>query len=377
MATWLDRERGTAQGRIVPSTLAPAAGEHIFALGGDAIEAPATLTRGAYSQVRQDVDLTDWDVVAATIETRGVPAAQFIIPDRLLVVPGETLALWPLFEDGWAGGRADGGTNEPRLLPVGDVAVGVETYSTAGRACRTFPSGGATAQLSGVNTPRLWATALPTYTFECFLNFRADDYADSTGLNFDLFRCETAGGGGLRIYLAGVGASHEWLLAMDHTNGGVTVTQTCPSYGWTTSDGWHHVALVYDGMATGAAQLALYIDGLFASAAVDGIYGLAGAPVAGEVLTVGDPGLWGAISQVRLSNVAHDASEVAADYLTCTTAPATELARWRMSLLIGGTPYCTRVIRPTEARRLVDFRAPVRHLTGVQSVIYRLSLEAV
>lgn len=376
MATWLDRERGIAQGRIVPSTLTPAAGTHVFAIGGDAIVAPATLTRGAYSQVRQDVDLTDYDVVEATIETIGVPAAQFVIPDRLLIVPGETLVLWPLFEDGWAGGRADLYGN-PELAPVGDVAVDAETYSAAGRACRAIPSGSTTAQLAGVNTPRLWATALPAYTFECFLDFRADDYADSTGLNFDLFRCETAGGGGLRIYLAGVGASHEWLLAMDHTNGGVTVTQTCPSYGWTASDGWHHVALVYDGTALGADQLKLYIDGLFASAAADGIYGLPGAPLVGEALTVGHPGLWGALSQVRLSSVAHDAGEVAADYLTCTAAPATELARWRMSLLIGGTTYCSRIIRPTEARRLVDFRAPVRHLTGVQSVIYRLALEAV
>lgn len=372
----MDRERGTAQGRIVPSTLTPAAGTHVFALGGDAIQAPATLTRRAYSYIRQDVDLTDYDVVTATFETIGVPAAEFEIPNRLLEVVGETVVLWSLFEDGWAGAIPDGRA-EPRLAPVGTVAVGAETYSTSGRACRTFPSGGATAQLAGVNTPRLWATTLPAYTFECFLDFRAGDYADSTGVNLDLFRCETAGGGGLRVYLAGVGGGRSWLLTVDHTLGGVTQTQTCPSYAWATSDGWHHVALAYDVFAVGAAQLTLYIDGVLASLGADEVGLPPGAPVAGEALTVGHPGLWGALSQVRLSLVAVTPEDVAADYATCAAAPVTELAQWRMSLLIGSVEYCTRVIRPTEARRLVDFRAPVRHLTGTHGVILRLLLEAV
>lgn len=373
--TWFDRYAGEGQGRCVPGTLTPAAGAHVFVLGGDALTAPATLEAGAYTEVSQSVDLTAFDVVTAALETIGVPAVTFEAPDRLAFVPGETAVLWTLAEDTWAGALPDG-VAAPQLFPVGDIAVGTESYSTTARSCRTFPTAGATAQLAGVNTPALWA-ALPAYTFDCFLDFLADDYAASTGIDLDLFRCETAAGGGLRIYLAGVGGGHEWLLTVDHTVGGVTQTQTCPAYGWSASDGWHHVMLAYDSAAVGAAQLALYIDGIFASAGAGAVGGLPGVPAAGEALTVGHPGLWGALSQVRLSAGAFDAARALADYTLCTAAPVTALARWRMELRIDGVAYCSRVVRPTEARRLVDFRAPVRHLAGAHTVAFRLSLEAV
>lgn len=374
MATWFDRWRGEGQGRCAPATLAPTAGDRCFVLGGDALTVPATLQAGSYTEVAQAVDLTGYDVVAADLQTIGVPAASFVTPDRLPWVSGETITLWPLAE---AAGLALPDVSGPQLAPQGDLAVGTEAYSTTGRPCRTFPTAGATAYLAGTNTPRGWSADLSAYTFECWLLFRPRDYADSTGINLDLYRCETAGGGGLRIYLAGVGGGLSWLLTVDHTVGGVTQTQTCPTYAWAANDGWHHVALVYDGTAIGAAQLALYIDGLAASAGAGAVGGDAGAPALSEALTVGHPGLWGALSQVRLSGIPFDAARVAADYLLCTAAPVTQLARWRMALRIDGVEYCARTLRATEARSLADFRAPVRHLSGAHTVAFRLTLEAV
>ena len=369
MATWFDKYRGEGQGRCKPGTLQTADGEYMFVLGGDAITVPATLTDGVYSEVSQAVDLTSYDVVSAVLETKGCPMSQFVTPDQLPNLTG-TMGRWLLDEA--ADLALDSSKFGRHLTPNAFVTVAGETYSTSSRNSREWAAGG---DLSGIFTPGIGVGAIDKYSWDGWINFDADFYPASTGLDIDLFRCVAPGVGGLAIYLAGVFGGHEWNVAVDHFTSVGNMVQSCPAYGFTTSDGWHFVTLVYDVAEAGLDQLKLYVDGVFVSSAAGAVPAIE-APSDGTALSLGDAAYVGEMSQIRWTSAARTAANHADDYLLTTSAASSRSAIWRMELRIGGVPYATRIIRPTEARRLVDFRAPVRHLAGVHTVTLRLILEA-
>jgi len=384
MSTWFDRQGGAQQGRIAPSVRVDAAdGTYSFVLGSDGDTELATLSDGDYTEIKQTVDLTDIDIIQATINTAGVAMSQRT--DNVgLQVETDTLFLFPMDRD------FEGATNHVLtgfdLEGVPDIESGDETYSSAGSKCRVIPVG-ITARLAGFNTPQAFTPdPLTEYTFEAWINFDCDSHAVSLGIDPVVFECMTAGagGGGLRIELLG-GAGHTWSYQVTHNDGAATTVVNLPGYAITTNIGWHMVSIVYDGASVGT-ELELYIDKV--SQTTGAMATDVDAPDIGEDVQIGDPLLYGSIDQFKLSNTAHALATVQSDYDSCVDAPTTYDHTWKMQILIDDVlvDSAERIITDTEEEQFVDFRVPVRNLdlgggwaavTGNHTVAVRLKLEEV
>jgi hypothetical protein len=388
MATAFNRYRGESQGRIVPRNVAAVDADRVFVLGADGPTEPQILSDGDYTQVAQDVDLTTIDLVGASMETVGVAMQDFTYPVGLQV-EADTIALWRMDYDFAAAGLTPGALNwvkpGPDLDGEGDIAAVLETYGPAGYRglSRQVPLSSTTARLRGANTPAIIPAGLSAYTLDLWLDFDADARAAAnggvaTGIDPVLFDVTTAGGGGLRVYLAGTVGVKEWTVAVTHQDAaGVAVTRTFAAWPITTTLGWTMLSVAYDAAEVGADKLKLYADGLYVASGSSAITQDPAPAAAGEVLDVADPDLWGRIDQVRLSNTAHGATAVLADYDQCTDPPTTHAAQWIMQVLIDGVIYAERVIAAGEARTWADYYAPVRHLNGTHAVAFRLKLHEV
>lgn len=384
MSTWFDRQGGAQQGRIAPTGVDPATGTYSFVLGSDGDTELATLSDGDYTEIQQTVDLTDIDIIEASIDTVGVAMSQRT-DDVGLQVESDTLFLFPMNRD------YEGATNWVLsgfdLEGVPAIESDDETYSSAGSKCRTIPVGATTARLAGVNTPQAFTPdPLVAYTFEAWINFDCDSHAVSPGIDPVVFECMTAGagGGGLKIELKG-GGGHSWSYQVTHNDGAATTTVNLSAYTITTSIGWHMVTIVYDTTAAGV-ELELYIDKV--SQTTGAMATDVAAPDAGEDVQLGDPLLYGSIDQFRLSNTVHALAAVQAGYDSCVDAPTTYNHTWKMQLLIDSVlvDSAERIIVAAEEEQFIDFRVPVRNLdlgggwgpvTGNHTVAVRLKLEEV
>lgn len=383
MANAFDRYRGEASGRIEPTLFDVPDGARVFVLGAEGDTEAHVLSAGDYAEIAQTVDLTSIDLIGANMDSIGVSMNDFVEPAGLLV-ESDTLGLWN-FDRDWSGATVPPGAFDlvgggVELDGEGDIAQASESYSSSPTFCRNVPNLSTTARIFGANDPMVFVSALNEYTVEWWMNFDADARAAAnggvaTGIHPDVARVNTSGAGGLRIFLEGATGAKQWNVAATHWNlAGTPSTQSMPMWPITSNLGWTMCSLVYDSALVGAAKHALYVDGALASNAVGAIaHDPDPATIAGEVQLT-DPDLWGGFDQVRISDTAHGAAKVLADYNRCVNAPVSTGAAWLMQVLIGGVVYCERTIAAGESRRWRDFYAPVRSLTGSHSVAVRMSL---
>jgi hypothetical protein len=212
-----------------------------------------------------------------------------------------------------------------------------------------------------------------------WVNFLADSHPASTGIDPVIFECISAGAaGGLGLSLVGLVGGHEWFPAVLHRPaGGPTTGVSFGGWSITSDPGWKLLTVVYDTSIVGADQLKLYVDGVYACDGVAPINVDPDPAVITDSVVLGSPDLFGNLGAVRLSNTAHDATRVLADYEASTIAPVPRAAEWRQQILIDGGVYAERAIRAAERRQWGDFFAPVRHLNGVHTVAFRLALSEV
>jgi hypothetical protein len=379
MTTWLDRLRGQGQGRTRPQSFIAPDGDHVFVLGAEGQHEPAILGDGDFTEIKQLVDLSGWDLVAATLDTVGVAMS---VEQPAPGFPDDPDTLWWFNYDiaiHHASNLVDGAF---ALDDAGDMEFGVETYSPAATACRVIPVGSTTAALQGVNTPQFFPSpTLPQYTIQLWMFFDSDNVPGSWGFHPMLFTCADVPNGGLIFGLSGSSGvhAHSWRFAVTHYNGGAIVgTGFMTPIINTPSFGWHLVTLTYDDSLFVADRLKLYIDAdPVPILAVGGMSVTPAAPAAGAPIYVANPKLWGSVDEMRMLSRALTPAEIAASYLATTTMPTPIDYEWAMQIIINGEVYAERVIRADERRRWSDFKAPVRNLSGVCEVGFRLGLRRI
>jgi hypothetical protein len=378
-ATWFDRLRGESQGRIVPTGRAAAHGDRAFVLGADAaVIEPALLGVGDWTEIRQVVDLTEYDLLTATLDTIG----RVLIPwvDRSVWRTGieDELARWTLDQAPEAvPDLVDGGPPLVGALAAGDLELGAETYSPDGALCRVVPIGSTTGQLVGQNDPQIIPGTLVEYTLQAWIDFNTAAHVASAGVNATVFDMLPLIGtsGGLRVRLVGVAGPgvHEWLVELRHKNGGTTQTATFAAPVIDAAPGWGMLSIRYDFMRAAALQADVcWNDATIAPA---GISLVPPAPAAlGQLIRYGSADLVGGLSAVRLVGRRLDDAELAASWAECTTAPPAVRLAWRMQILIDGVVFAEHTIAEDEDRRWTDWAIPVRRYTGTHDVAFRLAL---
>jgi len=379
MITWLDRLRGSGQGRSVPESFTPPDGEYVFILGAEGQPEPAVLSDGDFTEVKQVVDLTDWDLVVATMDTVGQVMSQAQPPSGF---PSDYSPLWHFnYNIGLPTARnlVTGGFT---VDDQGDIEVDNENYSPLLTRCRRIPVGSTSAKLLGQNTPQWFSgSPLDNYTFQMWVNFDAVAHAGSSGISPILFKCADATPNGVNFGLSGTfgPSAHQWVVSVVHHAAGTTST-TFPGFVWDTPNpGWKLVTVTWDlSIVTPGDRLKLYIDDN--PTPYLGAAPLAGSPNAAAVATpleIADPDLWGLIDEMRMLDVTLSPTEIAASYDACTVFSTPIDFEWLMQIIINGEIYGERVVRPDESRRWTDFKAPVRHLNGDCEVAFRLALQEI
>jgi hypothetical protein len=382
MGTEFDRLRGSRSGRIAPINIGADRidGSYLFALGVDG-DWSGQLSDSDFSEVQQKLDLTGVDLVTARLFTRG----------RVLE-PYQASSGWFTYSDNLFLFRFDeerldsGNWQRPGfdLRPEGDLGRSVETYSPEHSPCRVVPVNSTTARMVSTNAPQFHTSDLDAYTFQFWLNFLSESHPTSDGVDVVLFRCVSAGVGGLEIGLkgaTGVGA-HAWSFYVRHVNGATDETRYFLSHVIDTNTGWKLYSIVFDSTLVGVAKLKLYVDGALAcSVSVAPTVSPAAANL-GESIQVVDPNAWGQFDQLRLSQIARDASNILADFVACTTLPPAVNFRWVMEIVVGTilggfTIVVQRDVEPDESREWIDFVAPVKWFDGLQTVKFRLIVREV
>lgn len=380
MTTWFDRLRGSAQGRAIPGGFVAPDGEHVFLLGADSALESAVLSDGDFSEVKQVVDLTDWDLVAATIDTVGQVMGQ-AQPAPGFPAPPSGNVLWHFNYDIGMDPARNLVAGAFDLDNVGDIEVGNESYSPANTRCRVIPVGSATAGLSGVNTPQWLAPSpLDNYTAQFWFNFDAVSHATSWGVDPYLFQCVDGVLRGWHLRLEGaVGpGAHSWQFAVGHHHG-ATSAVLFPGFTIDTPNpGWKLVTVTWDRWALLWDRLLLYVDdNPIPYVPFSAMSNSPQAPAIATPIIAAAPQMWGAIDEMRMLDSTLTPTEIADSYAACTTMPTPVDYEWLMQIMINGELYGERVIRSGERRRWNDFKAPVRHLHGDCEVAFRLSLKEV
>ncbi len=378
-ATWFDRLRGESQGRIVPTGRPAAHGDRAFVLGADAaVIEPALVGVGDWTEVRQVVDLTEYDLLTATLDTIGRVLNPWI--DRSVWRTGaeDELARWALDQAPEAVlNLVDGGPPLVGVLAAGDLELGSEAYSPDAALCRVIPSGSMGGQLVGYNTPQIISGELLAYTLQAWIDFNTAAHAGSTGIDATVFDILPLAGatGGLRVRLVGVAGpgAHEWLVELRHKNGTTTQTATFPAPVIDAPPGWGMLSIRYDSKLAAALQADVcWNDATIAPAG--GALVSPSPPTLGQPVRYGSKNLVGSLSAVRLVGRRLDDSELAASWAECTSASAAVPLAWRMQILIDGVVFAERVIPEDEQRRWTDWAIPVRRYTGTHDVAFRLAL---
>lgn len=378
-ATWFDRLRGESQGRIVPTGRAAAHGDRAFVLGADAAVIESALVgAGDWTEIRQVVDLTEYDLLTATMDTIG----RVLVPwtGRSVWTTGaeDELARWSLDQAPEAvPNLVDGGPPIVGALAAGDLELGVETYSPDGALCRVVPAGSTTGQMIGQNTPQIISGYLLAYTLQAWIDFNTAAHVASAGVNATVIDLLPLAGatGGLRVRLVGVAGPgvHEWLVELRHKNGATTHTATFPAPVIDAPPGWGMLSIRYDTLRAAALQADVCWNGATVAPAGIGLIPPS-PPTLGQVFRYGSADLVGGLSAVRLVGRRLDDAELAASWAECTSPPAPVPLAWRMQLLIDGVVFAERVIPEAEQRRWTDWAIPVRRYTGAHDVAFRLAL---
>ena len=385
MQTWFDRYRGISQGRIVPASLTPPHGERIFVLGEDSPTENARLTTGDFTEIRQVVDLTDWDMVLATMETIGRITGSAQSPPAWT---NESAELFKFYFD------YPNTTSFNSVIPLGESAgftfdsVGpivypTESYSGGNTHCREIPAGNTVpCHLEGVHTPPVATplTPLPQYTLQFWMNLDVDSLPSSWGVDFNLISFYSIVGPNrhgilLSFYgLSGPGA-HLWYPYLTHFyNASYSGVGFDVLYDIETNQGWELITITYDETEAPLNRVSMFLDDTYLGHPNFSMNMTPGIPASGySGLQYGDQYCWGQLDACRLLNRVMSPSEVAAAYAELTTPRPLVNTKWAQQILIDGEVYANRILQVDEARRWTDFKAPVRRLSGLHEVTFRFA----
>jgi hypothetical protein len=384
LAPHWERLRGVVQGRCTPALPGLAAGARCFVLGEADPQEILTLTPGDWTEVRQVVDLTDYDLLAATLHTVGQWAGTYRRAPGWAAHPAE---LWRFDGDApvpWLANRITpaGAPAGFSLHPQGTVEIGREEYTGAWTCCRIIPVDLYTEGcLRGTHAPPAAApgTALSAYTLQVILYPALAAIPYSWGWDMPVVQYLDQIGGvqdGLRLDLLGTAGpgAQSWYPYVTHFAGGVSSGTACTPWTLAPPSAWCQLSLVYDAALGGGDRLRCYCnDVLVATAAAPPVCSPLVPPATG-VLEIASGASWGAWDAVRLVQAALSPAEVAASWAAAQTPGPEQRARWLQQIRIDDAVYAERTLVPTEGRCWTDFVAPVRRLTGPHVVAFRLIL---
>jgi hypothetical protein len=358
---------------VVPSSIAPVDGQHVFVLGADEPEELAQVGVNDFTEVKQTVDLTGVDLVGATLDTIGTMMGQyqalagFDYSDPALVfgfdfnvpnVPSKN--------------KVDGGF---AMLDWGDIETEKETYSPNETYCKQIPEGVGSAALTGDNVPQSFPPLLPQWTLQWWMNFRTDLYPSSTGINPEVFNAYQTLVGGLRLRLSGAAGLHEWRFSLEAHGPGLFQSYISGGFGIDAPQGWKLYTLRFDQALAPPNQLEIFVDDALVTGCLGNYPFVPASPPSPWNIVYGDPKLVGQLDDIRfLSRWLSDA-EIADSYAGCIANPAPVDFKWVMQIRIDKRLYAERTIASDERRRWTDFLVPVRQLTGPHEVSFRLKLE--
>jgi hypothetical protein len=371
MATWFDRDRGVRSGRIIPSVVTPPDGDHVFVLGAEALSELAEVSGGDFTEVRQTVDLTGYDMLKATMDTIGTPMGQYQPKAGFDIDPDMLFGFDFNVGSGPSKNLVDGG------FPMGmngSIAVGKETYSPNGTYCRVIPVGAGAANMSGTNSPQAFPATLPEWTFQWWMNFDSSAYPVSTGVNPVVLDMSPSGTGGISVVLAGVVGLHKWEVLVKQYSG-IVETATIGGFEIDSPQGWNLYTLRYKHSNSPPTQLELFVETLLAGQATTPFTVPPGQPLITQDVVYGNHELVGGLDDMRLISSRLSDLEVGLSWSGCVYNPAPIDHKWVMQISIDGRVYAERDIAAEERRRWTDFYAPVRLLTGPHDVAFRLKLE--
>jgi hypothetical protein len=382
MTTSFERYRGINQGRVAPQGVTPPDGSHVFVLGEDEPLEPIEMQTGAYTEVRQTVDLTDFDFVKATMDTIGRPVGQVIPPPRWTDDPDEWFKFYfdipiPVSQNDKAGGGF-------QLDTVGDLIYPRETYSGVGTYARGVLPGATPPQhLAGVNIPAATTPLVNAdeYTIQTWVNFDVDSISTSWGHDFTILSFMGENGPNTfgvllqMIGLAGAGA-HQWYPFL--TNYNYLASTGIPLdnlYTVSVNQGWQLFTITFDWALSPTTRVKMYLNATPLGSPTSPMNTRPVTPDVGDdLIQYGDGNFWGEFDAMRMLGRVLSPSEVTTSYAEMTTPGAVESPEWAQKILVDGELYADRTIRSGEARRWTDFVVPVRKLSGLHEVAFRLEL---
>lgn len=367
MTTWFDRERGIHSGRLSSDVVTPTDGSKIFVLGSDRENELAFLSDGDYTEVRQLIDLTGYDLLGATFKTIGKMIGQRVLKAGFEQEPLTLFAfnfdvgtpdVANLVEDGFG------------ISPVGTVRVATENYSPDATYCRRVPEGAAESRMAGVNNPQAFPSSLIEYTIQWWMNWNSDAFDIATGTEPIILEIGQggSGGAGLKVELSPIVGTHQWRVRLTHYASS-TYSITFDSFILDEPLGWKMFTIRFDNSLTNKADLWMNTSIVSTSAAIINVP--AAIPLNAPVSLLSRD-LIGDIDQVRMVGRRLSDQEVVDSYEQCIVSPSPINYKWLMQILIDDILYAERQIRPDEERTWTDFTAPVRLLSGAHSVAFRL-----
>lgn len=389
MATWFNRDRGLRSGRIVPNIVTPAHGDHVFVLGAEGLTEIADMTPapgvpypGDYARVSQVVDLTDYDLLTANMQTIGTVMGQYVEKAGFPLEDIDHLLFWFDFNVG-----SDPAKNKRPFVGVGEhfdmnmdgeISVGNETYSPNGTFCRNIGEGAGLARMLGDNSPQAFPSTMNEWTLQWWMNFDTAVYPASTGVSFTVFEAQDIAGG-LRIDLIGAAGLHEWNFDIVHGNAGVFEGVPILDYSLDAPAGWRLYTLRYKQSLAPPNQCELFVDTTrVGGTAVSFVtVPVVAAPSSPTDVIYGHAKLVGGIDDIQLLKRRFTDSEISQAYDGTTQNADPKNYEWLMQIEINDRVYASRVVRPDEQRTWNDFIAPVRLLTGEHEVAFTLRLNEV
>ena len=388
MGNWFDRLRGVSQGRIEPESVVPVDGSRIFMLGEDNPTEEVRLSTGDYTQVRQIVDLTDWDFLNATQDTIGRVTGQGI------AAPDWSDEAAELFKFNFNQGLP---SSENLVIPtgfpagftfdsVGPITYPPEVYSGADSLCRGIPAGTVVpCHLAGVHTPPVDTPLLnlDTYTLQMWVNFDFDSMPDSWGWDFTLLDFWGSSGPnsyGIALQILGVPGlgAHSWYPFLTHHNAGSSGVSMDLLYNPGTNQGWQMFTFTYDSSEPPLSRVWMYLDTAPLGNPSFSMGTIPAIPPAGvSTLQYAGQNGWGQYDSCRLLNRVLSPAEVVTSYAETTIPGPPVDTEWVQQILINQVVYAERIIQETERRRWIDFIAPVRRLDGQHEVAFRMQLREI
>jgi hypothetical protein len=360
--TWFDAGPGVLSGYL------GAAG---YDLGLTDSRDRTTLYPGDYVEVRQDVDLTGYDLASLVAAVTGL-----VVPMGLeqpgYLSDADTLLHYRMDEVS-VGARDEVAWQHDLRPDGGPVGMAVPTYNAGYGLARTWGAGA--GSLAGVADPAVIpAGGLAAYTVDWWQAFDVDAIATSNGVSPVIFQLRSVTAGGLRMRWLGTGGmgAHSWQLQVEHWAGGVRSAQAAAATLRAANLGNEFFSVSFDDVALTAR---VYRNGALLATTAP-LAHAPGATLAAARLQVGDPLYRGMIDDLRLSEVDRGLAGHQAAYATRLNAPAAYAVRWLLEVRIDGEVYATCEVTPDAVARPTYLNAPVFHVPGVHTVSCRLALGA-